>query len=99
MDIKGMEKLVAHIRLSIKESLVNFMKEINTTELNCKDSDIVVLSDLNEGSYSYTLDSIRLTSDNYIMVYCSNCEESQHFSILGLNVEIMLEIAKYVMER
>ena len=98
MDIKGIEKLVAHIRLTIIDDIKAFMNKHNTTEIKCNCSDTpVILSDLNDSCFSYTLDSVKLC-DNEIVIYCSNCEDNDHFAIRGIDVETMLEVYKWLLD-
>ncbi len=100
MNINGMEKMIAHIRMSVIEDLRSFMLLNDKSEIDCSDSKIVVVTNFFNGSYSeYKLSKIVSNPcGKDIEVYYSDDDGVMHSSIRAFSVETTLDIAKWVIE-
>ena len=101
MNINGMEKMVAHIRMSVIEELRSFMLLNDKSEIDCSDSNIVLVTNFFKGSYSeYKLRGIVSNPcGKDIEVYYSDDDGVMHSSIRAFDVETTLEIAKWVIDK
>ena len=96
MNIYGLEKTLLHIRTNIVEEVIALMQKYDCTEINCANSDLVVIPDNIEDSYSYYLKKVAIEPNDGVKVYFSNRIDNDYCSLRGFDTDTMLEIAKWL---
>ena len=87
------------LKTTLWASITEFMENHNCKELDVTefDSTPIILEDLERSDYSWTLDRITYDGVN-VRVHCSNCEDSDSFSITILSTDILIDLYEWLLD-
>ena len=100
IKIDEIRKDLGEVRITICQSISEFMEKHNCTELDVTDFDStpVIMEDLERSDYSWTMDRLTYDGNGNVRVHCSNCEDCESFYTTTLKTDVLIDVYEWLLE-
>ena len=100
IKLDEIRKDLGKVRITICQSIAEFMENHNCTELDVTDFDStpIIMEDLERSDYSWTMDRLTYDGNGNVRVHCSNCEDCESFYTTTLNTDVLIDVYEWLLE-
>lgn len=100
IKLDEIRKELGKVRITICQSIAEFMENHNCTELDVTDFDStpIIMEDLERSDYSWTMDRLTYDGNGNVRVHCSNCEDCESFYTTTLNTDVLIDVYEWLLE-
>lgn len=100
IKVNEIRKDLCEVRTTICQSIAEFMEKHNCTELDVTDFDStpVIMEDLEDCDYTYTMDRLTYDGNGNVEVHCSNSEDCESFYTTTLKTDVLIDVYEWLLE-
>ena len=100
IKVNEIRKDLGEVRTTICQSIAEFMEKHNCTELDVTDFDStpVIMEDLEDCDYTYTMDRLTYDGNGNVEVHCSNSEDCESFYTTTLKTDVLIDVYEWLLE-
>ena len=100
IKLDEIRKDLGKVRITICQSIAEFMENHNCTKLDVTDFDStpIIMEDLERYDYSYTMDRLTYDGNGNVSVHCSNCEDNETLYVSTLNTDTLIDLYEWLLD-